>query len=167
MQALLCHAASYQSVPEEREKDDNRDWDAEQPKQNSSTHCNVLLMLIGGVRTRSFHVPSRNEPPSTAARLAANAPNNMAAVSQKDSFAAPFRALSAAVFASAIMSLTRFGPVFPPVNAGAGKRFRSSKKTVALAFGHHFDSPLGVTRMMTRCGEFGCWRKSGLKREGI
>jgi hypothetical protein len=38
MQALLCHAASYQSVPEEREKDDNRDWDAQQPKQNSSTH---------------------------------------------------------------------------------------------------------------------------------
>ena len=61
-----------------------------------------------GVRTRSFQVPSRSEPPSTAARLAANAPNNMAAVSQNESFAAALRASSAAVFASATMPLTRF-----------------------------------------------------------
>lgn len=56
---------------------------------------------------RSFHVPSRSELPSTAAKLAANAPNNIAAVSQKDSFAAVRRVLSAAVFASTITSFFR------------------------------------------------------------
>src|ERR1700722_14108639 len=102
----LATQLGYSSVREKRQQDDDRDRNAKQPEKNASTH-DVLLYIGRGVRTRSFHVPSRNEPPSTAARLAANAPNNMAAVNQKDSFAAPFRALSAAVFASAITSSTR------------------------------------------------------------
>src|SRR6202035_3227938 len=95
------------SAQKQRQEDDDRDRNAEQPEKNASTH-DVLLYIARGMRTRSFHVPSRNEPPSTAARLAANAPNNMAAVNQKESFAAPFRAVSAAVLASTITSLTRF-----------------------------------------------------------
>src|SRR3984957_13365098 len=95
------------SVREYRQQDDDRDRNAKQPEKNASTH-DVLLYIGRGMRTRSFHVPSRNEPPSTAARLAANAPSNMAVVNQKESFAAPFRAVSAAVFASTITSLTRF-----------------------------------------------------------
>src|SRR5579864_4279098 len=93
-------------MPEKRQQNDDRDRNAKQPQKNASTH-DVLLYIGRGVRTRSFHVPSRNAPPSTAARLAANAPNNMAAVNQKESFAAAFRAVSAAVFASVITSLTR------------------------------------------------------------
>src|SRR5580693_5728244 len=94
-------------MPEKREKNDDRDRNAKQPQKNTSTH-DVLLYIDRGIRKRSFHVPSRNEPPSTAARLAANAPNNMAAVNQKESFAAPLRAVSAAFFASTITSSTRF-----------------------------------------------------------
>src|SRR5580700_7807726 len=104
------HRSTQRPVPsmrEKREKNDDRDRNAKQPEKNASTH-DVLLYIGRGVRTRSFHVPSRNEPPSTAARLAANAPNSMAAVNQKESLAAPFRAVSAAVFASTITSLTRF-----------------------------------------------------------
>src|ERR1700733_11645321 len=95
------------SVREQRQQYDDRDRNAKQPQKNASTH-DVLLYIGRGMRTRSFQVPSRNEPPSTAARLAANAPNNMAAVNQKESLAAPLRALSAAVFASTITSSTRF-----------------------------------------------------------
>jgi hypothetical protein len=40
-------ATSIRSVPEEREKDDNRDWDAQQPKQNSSTHWMRSLYWSG------------------------------------------------------------------------------------------------------------------------
>ena len=60
--------------------------------------------MCRGVRTRSFQVPSRSEPPSTAARPAAKAPNSIAAVNENDSFAAAFLALSAAVLASAMTS---------------------------------------------------------------
>src|ERR1700727_663051 len=95
------------SMREKREKNDDRDRNAKQPEKNASTH-DVLLYIGRGVRTRSFHVPSRNEPPSTAARLAANAPNNMAAVNQKESLAAPTRAVSAEVLASTMPALTRF-----------------------------------------------------------
>jgi hypothetical protein len=84
-------------VEEERQQYDDRNRDAEQPEKNSSTHDGLHYIGLG-VRTRSFHVPSRSEPPSTAARLAANAPNNMAAVNQKESLAATFRASSAALF---------------------------------------------------------------------
>ena len=54
----------------------------------------VILFRLPGTRDkrRSFQVPSRNCPPSTAARLAANAPNSSAAVIQKASLAAPRRA---------------------------------------------------------------------------
>jgi hypothetical protein len=55
-----------------------------------------------GVSTRSFHVPSRSAPPSTAAKLAAKAPNSSAAVSQNDRCAAPRRVLSAVVFYLAV-----------------------------------------------------------------
>ena len=55
-----------------------------------------------GVSTRSFHVPSRSAPPSTAAKLAAKAPNSSAAVSQNDRCAAPRRVLSAVALASAM-----------------------------------------------------------------
>ena len=55
-----------------------------------------------GTRRFPFHFPSRSCPPSTAARLAAKAPNSSEAVIQKASFAAPRRALSAAALASVI-----------------------------------------------------------------
>jgi hypothetical protein len=55
-----------------------------------------------GVSTRSFHVPSRSAPPSTAAKFAAKAPNSSAAVSQNDRCAAPRRVLSAVALASAM-----------------------------------------------------------------
>src|ERR1700728_568292 len=106
-QAAPSVQLAISSVREKRQQNDDRDRNAKQPEKNASTH-DVLLYNGRGVRTRSFHVPSRNEPPSTAARLAANAPNNMAAVNQKESFAAPLRAVSAAVLASTITSLTRF-----------------------------------------------------------
>src|SRR6202034_907779 len=95
-QAAPSVQLAISSVREKREQDDDRDRNAKQPEKNASTH-DVLLYIGRGVRTRSFQVPSRNEPPSAAARLAANAPNNMAAVNQKESFAAAFRAVSAAV----------------------------------------------------------------------
>src|SRR5271156_3944526 len=64
--------------------------------------------VVRGVRTRSFQVPSRSEPPSVAARLAEKAPKRNAAVSQKEKCAAFLLALSASVFASVTTASTRF-----------------------------------------------------------
>jgi hypothetical protein len=35
-------------MKEQREQDDDRNWDAEQPEKNSSTHDYVLLILLEG-----------------------------------------------------------------------------------------------------------------------
>src|ERR1700685_2760607 len=81
----LATPLAMSSVREKRQQNDDWDRYAKQPEKNASTH-DVLLYIGRGMRTRSFHVPSRNEPPSTAARLGADAPNNMAAVNQEESF---------------------------------------------------------------------------------
>jgi hypothetical protein len=40
-------AASYLSVREQREKNDDRDRNAKQPKKNASTHGMLLILLEG------------------------------------------------------------------------------------------------------------------------
>src|SRR6476660_4561649 len=100
--------APIKLVPEKSEQNDDRNGNAEQPEQNSSTHDDLSFQSVRGESTRSFQVPSRSWPPSTAARLAANAPSSSEAVSQSENCAAALRVLSAAALASVTTSLTRF-----------------------------------------------------------
>jgi hypothetical protein len=121
------------------------------PSSQSRIPLPIMCSLCwsGGENTgHSVPHASRLRP---AARLAANASNN-SAVSQKDSFAAPLRALSAAVFTSAITALrlrdhgrthTDFhlrasrieARQVPSFNAGAGKGFREPGKSRYPAHG--------------------------------
>jgi hypothetical protein len=83
-------ANAFGLVPEQREQNDERQRHAEQPQTYGAR----------GLSTRPSQVPSRSAPPSAAARLAANAPANSAAVSQNDRCAAPRRVRSASSLAS-------------------------------------------------------------------
>ena len=89
-------------MPEKRKQNDDWNRYSEQPEKNSSTHDRLLY--VSWCENTVVPGTSRSEPPSTAARPAAKAPNSIAAVNENDSFAAAFLALSAAVLASAMAS---------------------------------------------------------------
>ena len=85
-------------MPQEGEKNDDRNGNAQQPQQNSTTHDFFLRSGLAYSSAR-LALKSRTFPPCVATRLAAKAPKSRAAVSHRDNLAAAFRALSKSVFA--------------------------------------------------------------------
>ena len=93
-------------VPQESEKNDDRNGDPQQVKQNSTAHDFLLCSGLAYPSVR-LALKSRTFPPCVAARLAAKAPVSRAAVSHRDNLAAVFRAVSKSVFAWSMTFETR------------------------------------------------------------
>ena len=93
-------------MPQEGEKNDDRNGDSQQVKQNSTTHDFLLCSGLAYPSAR-LALKSRTFPPCVAARLAAKAPVSRAAVSHRDNLPAAFRAVSKSVFAWSMMFETR------------------------------------------------------------
>jgi len=93
-------------IPQEGEKNDDRNGNSQQVKQNSTTHDFLLCFGLAYPSVR-LALKSRTFPPCVAARLAAKAPKSSAAVSHRDNLAAAFRALSKSVFACSMTFETR------------------------------------------------------------
>jgi hypothetical protein len=93
-------------MPQESEKNDDRNGDPQQVKQNSTAHDFLLCFGLAYPSVR-LALKSRTFPPCVAARLAAKAPKSSAAVSHRDNLAAAFRALSKSVFACSMTFETR------------------------------------------------------------
>jgi hypothetical protein len=93
-------------MPQEGEKDDDRNGNSQQVKQNSTAHDFLLCSGLAYPSVR-LALKSRTFPPRVAARLAAKAPKSRAAVSHRDNLAAAFRALSKSVFAWSMTFETR------------------------------------------------------------
>src|ERR1019366_541876 len=85
-------------MAQESEKNNDRNWNSQQPQQNSTTH-DFLLCSVHNYCSVRLAFRSRTNPPSVAAKLAENAPISSEAVSQRDNLAAAFRALSKLVCA--------------------------------------------------------------------
>jgi hypothetical protein len=66
---------------EESEKNDDWNWNAQQPQQNSTTHNFLLCSDLAYLPARLDLQLSRIRPPSVAAKLAAKAPISCEAVS--------------------------------------------------------------------------------------
>jgi len=93
-------------MPQESEKNDDRNGNSQQVKQNSTTHDFLLCSGLAYPSVR-LALKSRTFPPCVAARLAAKAPVSRAAVSHRDNLAAAFRAVSKSVFAWSMTFETR------------------------------------------------------------
>src|SRR5664279_558464 len=93
-------------MPQEGEKNDDRNGNAQQVKQNSTAHDFLLSSALAYPSVR-LALKSRTCPPRVAARLAAKAPKSRAAVSHRDNLAAAFRALSKSVLAWSMTLETR------------------------------------------------------------
>jgi len=93
-------------MPQEGQKNNDRNGNSQQVKQNSTTHDFLLCSGLAYPSVR-LALKSRTFPPCVAARLAAKAPKSRAAVSQRDNLAAAFRALSKSVFAWSMTFETR------------------------------------------------------------
>ena len=93
-------------VPQEGEKNDDRNGDSQQVKQYSTAHDFLLCSSLAYPSVR-LALKSRTFPPCVAARLPAKAPVSRAAVSHRDNLAAAFRAVSKSVFAWSMTFETR------------------------------------------------------------
>ena len=93
-------------MPQESEKNDDRNGNSQQVKQNSTAHDFLLCSGLAYPSVR-LALKSRTFPPRVAARLAAKAPKSRAAVSHRDNLAAALRALSKSVFAWSMTFETR------------------------------------------------------------
>jgi len=93
-------------MPQEGEKNDDRNGNSQQVKQNSTTHDFLLCSGLAYPSVRRA-LKSRTFPPCVAAKLAAKAPKSSAAVSHRDNLPAAFRALSKSVFAWSMTFETR------------------------------------------------------------
>src|SRR5450756_2097394 len=93
-------------MPQEGEKNDDRNGNSQQVKQNSTTH-DFLLCSGPAYPSVRLALKSRTFTPCVAARLAAKAPVSRAAVSHRDNLAAAFRAVSKSVFAWSMTFETR------------------------------------------------------------
>src|SRR5476651_2372061 len=77
-------------MPQEGEKNDDRNGDSQQVKQNSTAH-DFLLCSGFAYPSARLALRSRTRPPCVAARLAAKAPIRRAAVSHRDNLVSAFR----------------------------------------------------------------------------